>query len=128
MALAVAAPAGDEKKYDDKNVGLHRRPASSAWLHSAAGARAMETLLAGLFLDRSRGGRAKREAWRPSGVKRLAVAVAVIAAGFVGLDRAAPVAPASGLSVAAPCDPTEQGEPQCIMSVWSMARKATSMP
>jgi hypothetical protein len=53
------------------------------------------------------------------------VAIAVIAVGFAMLDRA--VRPAASLSLAASCDP-QQGESQCTMSAWSMARKAASMP
>jgi hypothetical protein len=88
----------------------------------------METLLAGFFLDRSRSSRRKpRQARQPSGLRRLVVAVAVIAVGFAMLDYVAETAPSAGLSVAASCYP-QQGEPKCNMSAWSMARKAASMP
>ena len=68
----------------------------------------METLLAGFFLDQCRRDRPKLEAHhRPSGLRRLGVAVGVIAIGFAVLGHTAAFAPAAEISVAASYDPAE---------------------
>ncbi len=87
----------------------------------------METLLAGLFLDRCRRGlpHADLQA-RPVGARRFVVALGIVAISFAALDRVATTTPVTGLSMAA-SGRSQQGESQCNMSAWSMARKAASM-